>query len=112
MLARLEGRFSLEDSVLLLEEGAAEPNVGNGTDDLVGADSTVVGAGSAVFFSTVAAEPKLNPANGEALAGALEDGRVDLNPPTAGVAVSEVVEVAAGNVNPPTAGKAALDASD
>ena len=111
MLARLDGRLSPDDSVVLLED-VPDADVGNAADDSVDADSMGVRIGFAVFFSTGAAEPKLNPANGEALAGALVEGRVGLKPPEAGVAVSVEEEVAAGNLNPPTAGSAALGASD
>lgn len=109
MLARLEERLSVVDSVVLFE-GTAAPNAGTGTDDVLEADAGAdTGVGAASFFSTGCPGPKLKPAKGEALAGAFVEGRLGLKPPVAGLAVSEVVEVAAGSLNPPTAGKAGLN---
>lgn len=71
---------------------------------------------SAFFFSAGGGAPKLNPAKGDGLAGALVEGSVGLKPPVvaagAFLSASVAVVVAGGSLNPPTAGKAGFGASD
>jgi hypothetical protein len=119
ILARLEGRLSFVNWAVLVEL-AGVPNV-NAADEVVGAvPGAATVAGSAFFFSVVAGAPKLNPAKGEDLAGALVAGRVGLNPAfilasemsAPILSASSAVVDSGGSLNPPTAGKAGFGASD